>query len=213
MYILTDNDSIDASTMQLLTTACPTIGCREIVHFLTDNDSIGEAVCKRAEALNAAAVVMAKHQRGAIAEFFLGSGAQANGGKEERWAGCHVPGLRGVSVAAALALHYAPASLPCSCKCPPLLISLPHPAPCRSHQVLHAPLQAAAGGAPLIMAAAQRAAAQHVRLLCTLPHAPADPASSARQTAPPAICSADLSALSPYIVCPPIDCRPLDASS
>ncbi len=49
---------------------------REIVHFLTDNDSIGEAICKRAEALNAAAVVMAKHQRGAIAEFFLGSGAQ-----------------------------------------------------------------------------------------------------------------------------------------
>lgn len=47
----------------------------EIVHFLTDNDSIGEAVCKRAEALSAAAVVMAKHQRGAIAEFFLGSGA------------------------------------------------------------------------------------------------------------------------------------------
>lgn len=45
----------------------------EIVHFLTDNDSIGEAVCKRAEALSAAAVVMAKHQRGAIAEFFLGS--------------------------------------------------------------------------------------------------------------------------------------------
>jgi nucleotide-binding universal stress UspA family protein len=44
------------------------------VHFLTDNDSIGEAICKRAEALNAAAVVMAKHQRGAIAEFFLGSG-------------------------------------------------------------------------------------------------------------------------------------------
>lgn len=45
------------------------------MHFLTDNDSIGEAICKRAEALNAAAVVMAKHQRGAIAEFFLGSGA------------------------------------------------------------------------------------------------------------------------------------------
>lgn len=45
----------------------------EIVHFLTDNDSIGEAICKRAEALQAAAVVMAKHQRGAIAEFFLGS--------------------------------------------------------------------------------------------------------------------------------------------
>lgn len=45
----------------------------EIVHFLTDNDSIGEAICKRGEALGAAAVIMAKHQRGAIAEFFLGS--------------------------------------------------------------------------------------------------------------------------------------------
>jgi nucleotide-binding universal stress UspA family protein len=45
----------------------------EIVHFLTDADSIGEAICKRADALNAAAVCMAKHQRGAISEFFLGS--------------------------------------------------------------------------------------------------------------------------------------------
>lgn len=45
----------------------------EIVHFLTDADSIGEAICKRAAALNAAAVCMAKHQRGAISEFFLGS--------------------------------------------------------------------------------------------------------------------------------------------
>lgn len=71
------------------------------MHFLTDNDSIGEAVCKRAEALNAAAVVMAKHQRGAIAEFFLGSGAQANGGKEEQWAGCDVSRLCGASAAAA----------------------------------------------------------------------------------------------------------------
>lgn len=43
------------------------------MHFLTDNDSIGEAICKRGEALGAAAVIMAKHQRGAIAEFFLGS--------------------------------------------------------------------------------------------------------------------------------------------
>lgn len=45
----------------------------EIVHFLTDNDSIGEAICKRAEVLKAAAVVLAKHQRGRISEFFLGS--------------------------------------------------------------------------------------------------------------------------------------------
>jgi len=45
----------------------------EIVHFLTDADSIGEAICKRADALKAAAVCMAKHQRGAISEFFMGS--------------------------------------------------------------------------------------------------------------------------------------------
>lgn len=45
----------------------------EIVHFLTDADSIGEAICKRAEKLNSAVVCMAKHQRGAISEFFLGS--------------------------------------------------------------------------------------------------------------------------------------------
>ena len=45
----------------------------EIVHFLTDADSIGEAICKRADALKASAVCMAKHQRGAISEFFLGS--------------------------------------------------------------------------------------------------------------------------------------------
>lgn len=51
----------------------PAPRCSEIVHFLTDNDSIGEAICKRGEALGAAAVIMAKHQRGAIAEFFLGS--------------------------------------------------------------------------------------------------------------------------------------------
>ena len=45
----------------------------EVVHFLTDADSIGEAVCKRASALNAAAVCMAKHTRSGLAEFFLGS--------------------------------------------------------------------------------------------------------------------------------------------
>ena len=45
----------------------------EIVHYLMDKDSIGDAVCKRSAALNAAAVVMAKHQQGKISEFFLGS--------------------------------------------------------------------------------------------------------------------------------------------
>ncbi|KDD72741.1 hypothetical protein H632_c2951p0, partial [Helicosporidium sp. ATCC 50920] len=45
----------------------------EIVHFLTDNDSIGEAIVKRAEVLKAAVVIMAKHQRNALTEFFLGS--------------------------------------------------------------------------------------------------------------------------------------------
>ena len=48
----------------------------EIGHFLVDADSIGEAVCKRADALDAAAVVMAKHQRSAVSEFFLGSTAK-----------------------------------------------------------------------------------------------------------------------------------------
>ncbi|KAG1670775.1 hypothetical protein FOA52_014003 [Chlamydomonas sp. UWO 241] len=45
----------------------------EIVRFATDNESIGAVVCKRAAVLNAAAVVMAKHARGSIAEFFVGS--------------------------------------------------------------------------------------------------------------------------------------------
>ena len=45
----------------------------ELVKFSTDNDSIGAIVCKRAEQLQAAAVVMAKHNKGAIKEFFVGS--------------------------------------------------------------------------------------------------------------------------------------------
>lgn len=45
----------------------------ELVKFSTDNDSIGSIICKRADQLNAAAVVMAKHNRGPIKEFFLGS--------------------------------------------------------------------------------------------------------------------------------------------
>jgi nucleotide-binding universal stress UspA family protein len=45
----------------------------EIVHFLTDTQSVGEAICSRAEGLHAFAIAMAKHNRGKIASFFLGS--------------------------------------------------------------------------------------------------------------------------------------------
>eukprot|EP00879_Flechtneria_rotunda_P003518 GHRR01003749.1.p1 GENE.GHRR01003749.1~~GHRR01003749.1.p1 ORF type:complete len:162 (+),score=36.49 GHRR01003749.1:210-695(+) len=38
-----------------------------------DNSSIGVLVCKRAEQLNAVVVVMAKHSRGPIQEWFIGS--------------------------------------------------------------------------------------------------------------------------------------------
>lgn len=45
----------------------------EVARFATDNDSIGSIICKRATQLNAAAIVLAKHTRGAIQEFFIGS--------------------------------------------------------------------------------------------------------------------------------------------
>jgi len=45
----------------------------EIAHFLTDSSSVGDAIVKRAEALDAFCVCMAKHNRGTIAEFFIGS--------------------------------------------------------------------------------------------------------------------------------------------
>ena len=45
----------------------------EIVKFATDTDSIGSIICKRADQLNAAAVALAKHNKGQIKEFFLGS--------------------------------------------------------------------------------------------------------------------------------------------
>ncbi|PNH03550.1 hypothetical protein TSOC_010373 [Tetrabaena socialis] len=45
----------------------------ELVRFATDNESIGAVICKRAEQLQAACVVMAKHNKGAIKEFFVGS--------------------------------------------------------------------------------------------------------------------------------------------
>eukprot|EP00775_Hariotina_reticulata_P004395 gene4395-4648_t len=45
----------------------------EIVRGGVDNDSIGALVCRRAEQIDAAVVLMAKHQRGAVKEFFVGS--------------------------------------------------------------------------------------------------------------------------------------------
>ncbi|KXZ53367.1 hypothetical protein GPECTOR_7g1263 [Gonium pectorale] len=45
----------------------------ELVRFATDNESIGAVICKRADQLNASCVVMAKHNKGAIKEFFVGS--------------------------------------------------------------------------------------------------------------------------------------------
>lgn len=45
----------------------------EIVHFATDTDSIGALICKRALELEAASVVVLKHNQGGFKEFFLGS--------------------------------------------------------------------------------------------------------------------------------------------
>ncbi|KAG2492783.1 hypothetical protein HYH03_008944 [Edaphochlamys debaryana] len=45
----------------------------ELVRFATDNESIGAVICKRAEQLQASCIVMAKHNKGAIKEFFVGS--------------------------------------------------------------------------------------------------------------------------------------------
>ncbi|WIA13620.1 hypothetical protein OEZ86_006880 [Tetradesmus obliquus] len=45
----------------------------DIVRGCVDNDSIGALVCRRAEGIDAVAVVMAKHSRGTIKEFFIGS--------------------------------------------------------------------------------------------------------------------------------------------
>jgi len=45
----------------------------EIIHFPTDTQSIGEAICARAKNLNAFSIAMAKHARGKINTFFFGS--------------------------------------------------------------------------------------------------------------------------------------------
>lgn len=47
-----------------------------IVHLIkyeTDNESIGELICRKAKELKANLVVVAKHNQGALSELFLGS--------------------------------------------------------------------------------------------------------------------------------------------
>lgn len=44
----------------------------EIARSCCDADSIGELLCKRAEQLNAAMVMLAKHKRGVLKTFFIG---------------------------------------------------------------------------------------------------------------------------------------------
>ena len=48
----------------------------EILHFGTDADSVGQVVAARAKALGAAGVVVAKHNKGTVKEFVLGSTAK-----------------------------------------------------------------------------------------------------------------------------------------
>eukprot|EP01025_Chloroclados_australasicus_P016324 TRINITY_DN1814_c0_g1_i2.p4 TRINITY_DN1814_c0_g1~~TRINITY_DN1814_c0_g1_i2.p4 ORF type:complete len:156 (+),score=15.35 TRINITY_DN1814_c0_g1_i2:696-1163(+) len=52
------------------------ISVQPILHIIkseVDTDSIGGVVCRKAEELEACAVVMAKHQKSKVTEFFLGS--------------------------------------------------------------------------------------------------------------------------------------------
>lgn len=44
-----------------------------LVKYETDTDSIGNVICKKAEELDVAIVVMARHQKSKLQEFFLGS--------------------------------------------------------------------------------------------------------------------------------------------
>lgn len=44
-----------------------------IIKFETDSDSIGTALCKKAEELNAAVLVVARHDKSKLQQFFLGS--------------------------------------------------------------------------------------------------------------------------------------------
>lgn len=44
-----------------------------LVKYETDTDSIGNVICKKADELDVALVVMARHQKSKLQEFFLGS--------------------------------------------------------------------------------------------------------------------------------------------
>jgi nucleotide-binding universal stress UspA family protein len=44
-----------------------------VIKFETDSDSIGTALCKKAEELNAAVIVVARHNKSKMQQFFLGS--------------------------------------------------------------------------------------------------------------------------------------------
>jgi hypothetical protein len=57
----------------LLSPFCQVTHRVEVVHCTRDNDSIGAVICKRAEQLQAAVVMMAKHNKGALRDFFVGS--------------------------------------------------------------------------------------------------------------------------------------------
>ena len=45
----------------------------EILRHSTDSDSVGSAICERARKLDAALVVLSKHNKGVLQEFFVGS--------------------------------------------------------------------------------------------------------------------------------------------
>ncbi|KAF8056769.1 PHOS34 [Scenedesmus sp. PABB004] len=50
-----------------------------VVHIVkseVDTESVGHVLCKKAEELDTAAIVMASHNKGRVAEFFLGSVSQ-----------------------------------------------------------------------------------------------------------------------------------------
>jgi nucleotide-binding universal stress UspA family protein len=47
-----------------------------IIKFETDSDSIGTVLCRKAEELNAAVLVVARHDKSKLSQFFLGSVSQ-----------------------------------------------------------------------------------------------------------------------------------------
>eukprot|EP00877_Chromochloris_zofingiensis_P010422 jgi/Chrzof1/5633/Cz16g09200.t1 len=57
----------------------PELKCTPVVHIVkseVDTESVGHVLCKKAEELDAICIVMASHNKGRMAEFFLGSVTQ-----------------------------------------------------------------------------------------------------------------------------------------